>query len=773
MHEPANSQPSINTRRFTRLYILALTLVAVLTLAGQAVVQLSLSTLQGDTTTVNVAGRQRMLSQRIPRIALQVADENSPKRRRALLDELQSLLEVWKSNHSNLVRGATDVGLSGSNSREVSALLNQIEPHVQRLSQLIERLLVHDWHASPEAADFDWPSMLHSSNAFLTGMDSVVSLYTGEARQRVAKLRWVERGLLLATLLVLVCEGCFIFSPAVASLERAFQRLRAVSQQLKIAKETAENANNAKTQFLARVSHELRTPLHAIAGMLTLIRRGALSVAQRKRVTVAHRSTRILRRLVDDLLDLASDAAGNAWQLHVSAVNVRLLIHDCCRLMRPLAQRKHLTLTAQIQLPHDRWLVDEFRLQQIVINLLQNAIRYTQSGGIECDSRLERRAEQEWLCIEIRDTGCGIAPEHHARIFESFVRLDLDRPSSISGARMGLGLPITASLVATMRGLISVRSQPKQGSTFTIELPVERAEADNTGETADTADTAQSTELQSGSEGKHAAALPGPPVRPSGVQESDGSSRPFGVEEGESFSPAGRSTSALIVDDAPTNRRLMREYLRCFNIRATMARDHEQAWQVLERTSPHLILLDLHVGEDDTLTFLRKIAQRKIFPRPRIVIVTADIYFSLGNLPADVSVDCVLRKPLDLEVLQTELERAGLLRNVSPHPRAPEPDASSEMEFAHLKAELKAALAARLPDELTALKQACTRCDLGAVQLIAHRVRGSASNAGWADLAELAAQMETCQEAGGWGVALIKLESFINNLNKVTRLQSR
>ncbi len=218
-------------------------------------------------------------------------------------------------------------------------------------------------------------------------MDRIVSLYESEASARVTQLKLVERSLLVATLLVLVLEGLFIFSPAISSLRRAFDQLTKTSTQLTLAKQSAEAASLAKTEFLTRVSHELRTPLHGILGMLDLVKRGSLSQSQRTKVGLASQASRTLQRLVDDLLDVAGIEAGKTLALQESVVELHQLVNGVVELMAPIAKRKGLQTTCEIGLNVPRWVkLDGDRLRQALTNLIQNAIRYTDQG--QCNAVL-------------------------------------------------------------------------------------------------------------------------------------------------------------------------------------------------------------------------------------------------------------------------------------------------------------------------------------------------------------------------------------------------
>ena len=716
---------AVQTRTIKWLYILALSMVAILTMTGQALVQWSLATLQGDSTTVNIAGRQRMLSQRIPRIILAIdADRHSlqadarPDRLDQLTqnqhfaDDLNESLEVWRANHLGLANASSTVGLSRANSQAVSSLFSEIEPSFVRVQDIAQSVI--DRISDPES---EWISgdertaLLKHSDAFLSLMDAIVAQYELEAKQRVNRLKWIERGLLVATLLVLVCEGLFIFSPAIASLNRAFGRLRAVTDQLELAKESAEQANRAKTQFLASVSHELRTPLHAILGMLGLLRQGRLTHGQKQRANLAYDASQTLRHLVDDLLDVSSAESGSPLTLQLEKTNVAKVVRDCANLMQQQARRKRLKLYTTNELPNGTiFLLDAYRIRQIVINLLQNAIRYTATGEIECRTWLEKNHihSQElqgkvWLHISVRDTGCGIAPENLECIFQNFVRINPQDGSNLLGPRLGLGLPITASLVTTMQGTITVESKLGEGSKFSIRIPTDCISAEMP------IDTPQSNE------------------RDSSIRAFQDDVTKHGV-------------TALVVDDSKANRILMREYLKRLRIDVCSTNSLTRALKLYKERLPQLILLDLQVGKQKSLGLLKSIRALPSGTTSLVFIVTADGHFSGEDCPAELDVAGVLHKPIEFEELRTEMMGVLKLLNRSASPAGTE---SQSNEFDDLRSELRRLLTENLPEEIERLDDAYARQDYTTFQLVAHRLRGSAANAGWTELAEDIAKLES------------------------------
>ncbi len=450
---PTDIALGIHTRKITWLYLLALSLIALLAITGQVFVQWALAELQDDASTINIAGRQRMLSQRIIATILAMESEQrssadlSPRKEQwdHLEQALQVSLSTWSTNHNKLVSASRMVG---ADSYKTQDLFSDIQSDFDFIQKTARSVL-----ASPGGVELPLLSsdarhnLIDHGDSFLRTMEAIVNQYEIESKTRVSKLQTIETSLLLATLIVLVCEGLFIFSPAIKSLRNAIQRLNSAAEQIKVSKHFAERANQAKTQFLAGVSHELRTPLHAILGMLELLRQSKLSPSQKTNVCLAMDASQSLRRLVDDLLDIARVENGEPALLNVERKDISHIASDCVRLMQPHIRKNEVVLEAISEIPVPAFYeIDEFRLRQIILNLLQNAIRYTVAGRIECHARVESNTdpssdtEGDWLIIQVRDTGCGIEHNDLKRIFESFVRLNPRDGSRVLGQRLGLGL---------------------------------------------------------------------------------------------------------------------------------------------------------------------------------------------------------------------------------------------------------------------------------------------------------------------------------------------
>jgi signal transduction histidine kinase len=270
------------------------------------------------------------------------------------------------------------------------------------------------------------------------------------------------------------------------------------SRELERLSTEALRANRAKSEFLANVSHELRTPLNAIVGFVDLLRDGVYGELGPRQIAPVDRiaaSAGHLRHLVDQVLDIAKMAAGRL-EVHQESVDLRPFVFDVATEIEPLVSERQLGISMTISSTLPRVRTDPAHLRQILLNLIGNAVKYTPSGSIQVKARFldglvpgdavtptssELRARspdpsRPWVALQVIDTGIGIAPADHARVFEEFEQVNAGPRGDSMQRGTGLGLPISRRLARLLGGEITLQSELGKGATFTVWIPVNPAD---------------------------------------------------------------------------------------------------------------------------------------------------------------------------------------------------------------------------------------------------------------------------------------------------------
>ena len=272
------------------------------------------------------------------------------------------------------------------------------------------------------------------------------------------------------------------------------RRLKERSAELEHLSFELARANRAKSEFLANVSHELRTPLAAIVGFVDLLRDGSYGELGPRMVGPVERiqaSAEHLQALVDQVLDLAKLSAGRL-DVHREPLSLRAFVIDVASEIEPLVIEKGLALSIQVPATLPRVSTDPTHLRQILVNLLGNAVKFTPSGSITlraafvpdgavtaatrtASKRPLLAAGGDWIALQVIDTGIGIAPKDHERIFEEFEQVAPGSRGDSERRGTGLGLSITRRLARLLDGDITLESEPGHGATFTCWLPADSA----------------------------------------------------------------------------------------------------------------------------------------------------------------------------------------------------------------------------------------------------------------------------------------------------------
>ena len=465
---------------------------------------------------------------------------------------------------------------------------------------------------------------------------------------------------------------------ALAELTAHRQNLETLVQErtaeLVQARDEAEAANRAKSVFLASMSHELRTPLNAILGFSTLLRESALTQQQFRDVDTINRSGQHLLALINDVLDMAKVEAGRLV-LEPEVCEVGSLVREVSNIMRVRAEMNRLSL--QVEGPEDPFPIraDAAKLRQILINLVGNAIQYTEQGSVivRWDSTpVADDARQYRLIIEVEDTGIGIALEDQHRIFEPFVQA----ASNHRRKGTGLGLTITKEFTGLMGGTIRVDSAPGAGSCFRIEMPVERV---------------WEPELQR--------------------QETH-------QEGGIELEPGQPEYRILVVENEPENWMVLERFLESAGFQVQVAVDGEMAVRKFADWRPHFIWMDLRLPLIDGAEASRRIRALKGGRNVKIAAVTASAFAGGREEARTAGMDDYLRKPYRYnEVFECMARHLGVRyrRRGTARVAAAEPDVTlCAGDLAHITA----ALRSELRDAITALD---TDRISGAIQKIAER----------------------------------------------------
>ncbi|MGF1461774.1 MAG: ATP-binding protein [Maricaulaceae bacterium] len=386
--------------------------------------------------------------------------------------------------------------------------------------------------------------------------------------------------------------------------------LRQQTRDLDAARSAAEAASRAKSAFLAVMSHEIRTPMTGVIGMLDLLGDTQLSPTQRDQLTTARESARMLSRILDDVLDFSRLEAGR-MSVSPEPADVVQLINAAIALYAPKARERGLSLKAEID-PNapTALMLDKTRVSQVLNNLIANAVKFTERGGVRVLARL---SDADTLRVGVIDTGVGVAEDRQDALFTPFAQADDTISRRFGGT--GLGLAICRELVECMGGRIGLNSAPGQGSEFWFTLPVVTAPALAT----PPAETAPAAPSQAGS---HA-----PPAGPDPLR-------------------------ILVAEDNPINQRLLIALLERMGCETDVVEDGAQALQAVQDQDYDIVLMDVQMPVMDGLQATAKIRGLKgAAGRTPIVAVTANVLDDLSIAREAADFNAWLAKPIDPTLL--------------------------------------------------------------------------------------------------------------------------
>ncbi len=387
--------------------------------------------------------------------------------------------------------------------------------------------------------------------------------------------------------------------------------IKAYEEKLQKAKETAEKASRAKTDFLAHMSHEIRTPLTAISGIAEIFEKyqGNLDPKQQQLVRTLNSSTQSLKELVSDILDFSKIESGEL-ELEESPFSLQNLFEQVISIVSVKAQEKGIDFRFDYDdVRRQRIMGDRARLRQILINLVGNAVKFTDKGSVDITATRTLKNGEPYLRIDVRDTGIGIDSKHFDMIFERFKQADSSVSRKYGGT--GLGLPISQRLARLMGGNITVESAIGKGSTFTLMLPVRQEE--------------EIAEVESDQSLSHSLSET---IREQGVKAQK---------------------RILLVEDYEGNVVLLSFLLDNIGCPYDVARTGLEALNMWKQRAYDVILMDVQMPEMDGFTAtaqIRRMEQEKSLPRTPIIGMTAHALVGDKEKCIEAGMDSYLPKPI-------------------------------------------------------------------------------------------------------------------------------
>ena len=434
------------------------------------------------------------------------------------------------------------------------------------------------------------------------------------------------------------------FNEMLARIGDREQRLRKMIVELEEARDLAESAARSKSSFLANMSHEIRTPMNGVMGMIALLKQGELSEQQRAYFETIERSADALLLIIDDILDFTKIEAGRL-ELGNSVFSIRDSLASIEALFSEPAAQRGLALSFSIDTSVPTMIAgDPGRIRQILLNLIGNAVKFTDSGEIRVMATVTSIEREPRLRFSVADTGPGIHPDEQTRIFGEFYQADVSLTRAHGGT--GLGLAITEQLVTLMGGQIGFDSTWGEGSKFWVELPLLTA-GDETSPDEVPAPAARSVV---GNEAARLQRLTNP-LASASAPETEATEYPL---------PNTYDLRVLVAEDSEVNQFIIRELLAKWGIEIEVAANGVEAVEAFRHSAFDLILMDIQMPEMDGLEATRQIRALQLEEalHTSCVIVGLSAHAMSGDLERYMAEGMVdyLTKPIRTQALQEVLD---------------------------------------------------------------------------------------------------------------------
>jgi signal transduction histidine kinase/response regulator of citrate/malate metabolism len=491
--------------------------------------------------------------------------------------------------------------------------------------------------------------------------------------------------------------------------------------ELERARRQAEHAARAKTVFLANMSHEIRTPLNGVLGFSELLMEAQLPAENHEQAKMVHESAKALLELLNDILDLSKIEAGSL-EVATEPSKLAVLLQQCVALVEPTARAKGIAIFLQIHKDVPDWaLTDGVRLRQIALNLLGNAVKFTEKGFVALEVSRAERTGSDRLIIRVHDTGVGVSKDRQHAIFGDFVQADAGIARRFGGT--GLGLSISRRLAELLGGSLTLESEPDRGTIVELDVPL----------------------------------LP--------VGSHDGAR-----EKRSSPTTSSRRVRILLVEDVEVNQKLATAMLTKLGHEVELASngiDAVQKMQNAEHSEPKfdLVFMDIQLPKLDGLEATRRIrklgAYGQVVP---IVGLSANAYASDVTACLDAGMNDHVAKPFNIGSLSGAVAQWCRDKSTDAHPSVDEATLAGLMPMFLHQCQAATDVLAMLTDALVEGSTLDVVYLASQVQQASHKLAGTAASFGWNELGMAATEADVCLSAFKVGEASKHLSGCLSNL---------